>query len=73
IGTSDQVMVSGWFNGAASQIERIGAGDGRSLSNADVAQLVQAMASFAPPAAGQSTLPVDYQNALAPTLAAAWR
>ncbi|WP_043112953.1 calcium-binding protein, partial [Pseudacidovorax intermedius] len=73
IGTSDQVMVSGWFSSAASQIERIATGDGRSLTNANVAALVQAMASFAPPPAGQSTLPVDYQNALAPTLAAAWR
>lgn len=35
--------------------------------------LVQAMAAFAPPSAGQTTLPPAYQTALAPVLAANWQ
>jgi hypothetical protein len=30
------------------------------------------MAAFAPPAAGQTSLPSDYQSALAPVIAANW-
>jgi len=35
--------------------------------------LVQAMAAFAPPGAGQTTLPDAYRTALEPVLAASWR
>jgi hypothetical protein len=38
-----------------------------------VEALVQAMAAFSPPAAGQTTLPPAYQTALAPVLAANWQ
>jgi hypothetical protein len=31
------------------------------------------MAAFAPPAAGQTTLPTDYQTALNPIIAASWK
>lgn len=34
--------------------------------------LVQAMAAFAPPAPGETTLPPTYQTALAPVIAANW-
>ncbi|HEY8158034.1 MAG TPA: matrixin family metalloprotease [Methylobacter sp.] len=36
-------------------------------------QLIQAMASFAPPAAGQTSLPQNYQDTLTPNLAANWQ
>jgi len=35
--------------------------------------LTDSRASFAPPAAGQTTLPPDYQTALAPVIAASWQ
>jgi len=34
--------------------------------------MIQAMAAFNVPAAGQTSLPVDYQTALAPAFAASW-
>jgi hypothetical protein len=40
---------------------------------APVQNLVQAMASFSPPAMGQTTLPQDYRDSLAPVLAANWQ
>jgi hypothetical protein len=55
--TTDQVLVADWYVGGLSgtdhQIERIKTADGLTLSNADVDQLVQAMAAFAPPSAAQ--------------------
>jgi len=46
--------------------------DNKLLLDTSVENLVQAMAAFTPPAAGQTTLPPAYQTALAPTLAANW-
>lgn len=71
IGTQDRVTVSNWFADASSQIELIKAG-GRGLSHNNVSSLVQAMAAFAPPASGETTLSASYQQQLSPTLAAAW-
>ena len=34
---------------------------------------IEAMAAFAPPGAGQTALPPDYQEALAPVIAANWQ
>ncbi|WP_343724436.1 calcium-binding protein [Herbaspirillum huttiense] len=59
LGTTDQVTVKDWYAGAAgttdNHIERIKTADGKSLLDTDVEKLVQAMASFAPPAATQTT------------------
>lgn len=71
IGTQDRVTVSNWFAGASNQIELIKAG-GSSLSHNNVSSLVQAMAAFAPPVSGETTLSASYQQQLSPTLAAAW-
>jgi len=43
------------------------------LLDSQVQNLVSAMAGFAPPAAGQTTLPANYASSLAPTLAANWQ
>ena len=73
IGTSDKVVVKDWFSGAAYQIEQLeSGGDSKTLSNANVLNLVNAMAQFTPPAAGQTTLPANYQASLAPVIAANW-
>jgi hypothetical protein len=49
-------------------VERIDGG--LSLLDSPVGNLVSAMASFAPPSAGQTTLPQTYQDALAGVIAA---
>jgi hypothetical protein len=46
--------------------------DGQLLLNTQVEVLVQAMAGFAPPAAGETMLPQNVQEALAPVIAANW-
>ncbi|MDP2834306.1 MAG: calcium-binding protein [Pseudomonadota bacterium] len=72
IGTADKITVQNWYSGSANHIERFEAG-GKALLDSKVDLLVQAMAAFAPPAAGQSTLPDNYRQALAPVLAANWQ
>ncbi|TXT35919.1 MAG: putative rtx family calcium-binding cytotoxins and bacteriocins protein, partial [Comamonadaceae bacterium] len=47
--------------------------DGKTLLDSQVQNLVSAMAGFAPPPAGQTTLSAAYQNTLAPVLAANWQ
>lgn len=72
IGTSDKVTVQNWYSGSQHRVEQIKTADGKVLLDSQVQNLVQAMASFAPPAAGQTTLPSSYQNNLAPVFAANW-
>ncbi|WP_240462055.1 calcium-binding protein [Burkholderia sp. Nafp2/4-1b] len=73
LGTSDTATVRDWYLGARYQIEQIRVDDGRTLVNADVEKLVQAMAVWSPPAAGAVSLSPEHQAALAPTLATSWR
>jgi len=58
MGGQDQITVKDWYVGGASgsdnHIERIRTADGNTLYDTDVEKLVQAMASFAPPAATQT-------------------
>ncbi|ADX48579.1 Ig family protein [Paracidovorax avenae ATCC 19860] len=73
IGTSDKFLVTDWYLGSRYQVERFEAGDGKALQASQVQNLVQAMASFSPPAAGQTQLPANYQSKLETTLAANWK
>ncbi|WP_308426749.1 calcium-binding protein, partial [Vogesella fluminis] len=73
IGTEDKMTVNNWFAGKANQIEIFKSGDGKTLLSSQVQSLVDAMASFSPPAAGQLTLPDSYQGQLQPVLAASWK
>ncbi len=73
IGTQDMVTVQDWYVSSANHVEQFRAGDGKLLLGTQVQGLVQTMAQFSPPAAGQTTLPAAQQAALAPQLAAAWR
>ena len=72
VGTGDKVIVSGWYSGSANHLEQFKTTNGKVLLDTRVANLVNAMAGFAPPAAGQTTLPVDYRTSLAPVMAANW-
>lgn len=78
LGSHDSVTVSNWFAGAGNQLSAIHAGDGAELLNAQVAQLVQGMASFQaanpgfdPTAAGASQV-AQNDPGLQTTIAAAW-
>lgn len=72
IGSTDKFTLSNWYLGDQYQVEQFKAG-GKTLLDSQVQNLVQAMAGFAPPAAGQTTLPANYQSSLAPVLAANWQ
>ena len=71
IGTTDSVMIAGGAGSASFHIEQIKAG-GKTLSDTQVANLVQAMASMTPPGMGQTTLTDAQRTQLAPVLAANW-
>jgi Ca2+-binding RTX toxin-like protein len=72
IGSSDAVNIEGWFASSANHIQQFSLSGGQILQEADVQNLVNAMAAFAPPQAGQTTLPAAYQDQLAPVIAANW-
>ncbi|MGH6638694.1 MAG: putative Ig domain-containing protein [Polaromonas sp.] len=72
LGTNDQMVVYGWYANTANQLDRIELSDGEALLNTNVQKLVDAMASFAPPAAGQTQYTPQESQALAPVLAANW-
>ncbi|MDP1612335.1 MAG: calcium-binding protein, partial [Sulfuritalea sp.] len=72
VGTLDSMTIQNWYSGSAYHVEQFQTADGKLLLDTQVENLVQAMAAFAPPASGQTTLPPTYQSALAPVLAANW-
>jgi len=80
IGTDDKVTISMWsfWNSTGSwakaqHIEQFRTADGKVLLDGQVDQLVSAMAAFAPPAAGQLTLPNNYKEALDAVIASNWQ
>jgi len=72
IGTTDTLTVSNWYLGSQYHVEQFKTADGKLLLDSQVQNLVNAMAAFAPPAAGQSNLGGSTASALAPVLAANW-
>jgi hypothetical protein len=73
IGSSDKTTINNWYSGSAYHVEQFTTSNGLTLLDSQVENLVSAMAAFAPPAAGQTTLPTDYQASLAPVIAANWQ
>jgi Ca2+-binding RTX toxin-like protein len=73
IGGGDKTTIRDWYSGAAYQVEQFKTSDGKTLLASQVNALVSAMAAFAPPAAGQTTLPASYQTVLAPIIATGWK
>ncbi|MGP1680952.1 MAG: calcium-binding protein, partial [Giesbergeria sp.] len=73
IGSGDTCTISQWYASDAHHVEQFKTADGKMLLDSQVNNLVQAMAAFAPPAAGQTMLAADYQTALVPVMAANWR
>ena len=73
IGTSDKLTFDDWYLGSQYHTEQFKTADNRMLLDSQVENLVQAMAAFSPPASGQTTLPLNYQSALSPIIAANWQ
>ena len=73
VGTQDVANIRKWYADKAFRLDEIRLSDRRTLTDGRVDQLVAAMAAFAPPAAGQTSLPADYRTTLAPVLAANWQ
>ncbi len=73
IGATEGVVVKDWYASGFQHIEQFKSADGKTLLDSQVDALVSAMAAFAPPSAGQTTLPADYQTALNPVIAANWK
>jgi len=72
IGTTDKSTVQNWYLGSQYHVEQFKTSDGKTLLDSKVQDLVSAMASFTPPAVGQTTLPSNYQTTLLPVIAADW-
>ncbi|WP_239142959.1 calcium-binding protein [Variovorax sp. WS11] len=70
IGTEDKLTLNSWYAGSGYHVEEFRTSDGHVLIDTQVQNLVQAMASFSPQAAGSVTAtPLDDQARLVPTLA----
>jgi len=72
IGTDDHFVIVGWFSGSQYQVEELHSGDGKTLTDANVQNLVTAMASMTPPPLGQTTLTAAEHEALDLVIAASW-
>ncbi|MDT8992662.1 putative Ig domain-containing protein [Curvibacter sp. APW13] len=72
IGSTDKVSVSNWYLGSSYHLEQIKTSDGHVLLDSQVQNLVNAMAAFAPPPAGQTTLGATY-DPLQTVIAANWQ
>lgn len=80
IGTDDKVTIDGWFANpqdwvtpTGNQLDQIRSGDGKTLLDSQVQNLVAAMSSLTPPAAGQTSLSADYHSQLDAVIAANWK
>jgi Ca2+-binding RTX toxin-like protein len=72
IGTNDHFVILNWFSGSQYQVEELHSGDGKTLTDANVQNLVTAMASMTPPPFGQTTLTATEHAALDPVITASW-
>ena len=73
IGRNDKLVINNWYLGNGYHVERFRISNGLTLTDDRVQNLVQAMASFSPPATGQTTLPSNYQTSLSSVIATNWQ
>jgi len=72
LGTGDALVFQHWFKDPAHHVEVFRTSDDHMLLDSQVQNLVDAMAAFRPPAAGQTTLPESYRQALGGVIASSW-
>jgi Ca2+-binding RTX toxin-like protein len=70
IGTSAKMTIKDWYLGSAHHVEQLTTSDGKTLTDAHVQNLVNAMSSLAVPTT--TTLSPTYHTALDSTIAANW-
>jgi Ca2+-binding RTX toxin-like protein len=72
---TDQVTIQNWYSGTSNQVETIQAGNGQTLVNTQVEQLIQAMAQFSAANGGITwDQAIDQQpQAVQAVLAASWQ
>ncbi|BBP84155.1 hypothetical protein PHLH8_37970 [Pseudomonas sp. Pc102] len=71
--STDKVTISNWYSSTSNHIETIKSGDGKTLLDSQVQNLVNAMAAFAPPAGGSSNLTPEQKAQLEVVIAANWQ
>ena len=72
IGTANSALIKGWYTSSSNHIETFKSGDSKTLTDAHVQSLVNAMASMTEPPSGQTSLTPAQQTTLAPVFAANW-
>jgi Ca2+-binding RTX toxin-like protein len=72
IGTADSIRIKGWYQADASQVEQLVLADGRTLTDNNVQNLVNAMAGLTPPPLGQTELSASQHSQLDAVIAANW-
>ncbi|MDO6613601.1 calcium-binding protein, partial [Shewanella sp. 1_MG-2023] len=72
VGTDDQVTISDWYSGGNYQLDQIEMG-GEVLLNAQLEQLVSAMASFDVPTGVGSIVTQEAKDAIKPVLVESWQ
>ncbi|WP_374981495.1 calcium-binding protein [Pseudomonas solani] len=70
--SADKVTINNWYSSTSNHIETIKSGDGKTLLDSQVQNLVNAMAAFAPPAGGSSNLTPEQKAQLEVVIAANW-
>ena len=70
--STDKVTINNWYSSTSNHIETIKSGDGKTLLDSQVQNLVNAMAAFAPPAGGSSHLTPEQKAQLEVVIAANW-
>ncbi len=73
LGGQDQLTIQDWYADPDQRIESFTTSDGGLLVEANIQQLVEAMAVFAPPTPGQISYAPEIHQALTPVLAATWQ
>ena len=73
IGTSDGAIIQNWYSDQTGVLDKIVSGDGYALTASQVQNLVNAMASMTPPAAGETTLSAAQLATLDTVLVANWQ
>ncbi|MCG8356305.1 MAG: putative Ig domain-containing protein, partial [Kiloniellales bacterium] len=72
VGEQDAVLVQDWYGAPSNRLDQFETAGGLFLYEADVQQLVNAMAAFSPPSGSEQDLPQPILDQLQPTLAATW-
>jgi Ca2+-binding RTX toxin-like protein len=72
MGTANSINVQNWYSDTAKRVDGFALADGKTLLANEVQTLVEAMAAFAAPALGQTSLTTAQHTVLDSVIAASW-